>query len=165
MLDMMSVQILFTTAFLAGVAVAFIYSNAPFSNVTACAGAFSYKRHAAFPVWGFISNKILSTPEKRASQRAKPFLLAFVCGEVFTAILALCGSFWVSFLPARLTAIFRGFKLVSLDFVFRAANSTRFYLLSVFHVTYYNIFSEKYAAVILERFFTATGITPELMEE
>jgi hypothetical protein len=160
MLNVMSVQILFTTAFLAGIAVAFIYRYAPLSNIATSAGAFCNKRYAALPMSRLISNAQNST----ATARTKGcfFIGAY---KLITASLAILFDRWISYRPTFFRAIFRREGFVQLHLIRLSAYLACFLNLSVHHALHYNTLYSKYGAVILERFFTATGITPELVIE
>lgn len=162
--NMMCVQIFFTSAFLAGIIVSFINSNAPLSNTTTGAGAFGNERFAAFPSWAFITHKILCSPNKRTFFRAcfcNCASISFINNSANRT-----GTCYgrASVTPTRFATIFRGRGFIKLHFVRLSTHFARLFNLSVFHAMYYNTFNQNYGAVILERFYTATGITPELTD-
>jgi hypothetical protein len=155
MLNVMSVQVFFISAFLAGVVIALINSNAPLSDIAPSAGAFVYKRYAAFPIRGFIPYKIFCPPNKRAYFRACFLWLALKMAECIATYNTYFRDRRISFEPTSAPAIFRRIRFICLYAIIRTAEDTLFYYLSVFHALYYNIFTNNYGAVILERYATA----------
>lgn len=161
----MGVQVPFTSALLACIIISFINSNPPLCNRPRSASAFIYKRFSTLPSRAFISDKVLGSPDKRAFFRAcsgHGASIFFINNSADRASIYYRRS---SVAPASLTAIFRRIEFICLNLILNSANRTYLYFLCVFHAMYYNIIKQKYGAVILERFYTATGITPELVTE
>lgn len=138
------------TAFLTSVVISTINCMAPLGKITLSLGAFANKTRTAFPMRGFITNEVYGAPRITTETGTESGALLFAV-ERFSACKTLSRLWRIAMRPTRAGTVFRFIGSISLYFIRLIAHYTSISLLSIFHVINYNIFSENYCAVILQR--------------
>jgi hypothetical protein len=127
-LDVMGVQFTDGPTFLTFKSISLKNSNAPLGKVAFGSGSAPIETMPALPCPGLFS--YAGTPSTRT--RAKHCSLVFAC-KWFSAPCAEFFNRGISVRPTFLTAIAGRWGAICLDFIFRSANLTGLYCLSVFH--------------------------------